>query len=194
MLLTAPLFVPECYADTALMLTLLRENPANQKQLRNFYVNHQHGIGNVGNLMQQRWKDHGQSRRVVGLVDLDKKFDEQPYLREFTRVVAGSLERRQHSFVLLQHHERLTQFLLVLNPAFEDWLDARAAECGTSRAACGLETDSKRFKRYCHQVDTLNDGSKLRHLLDAIATARPPAYTALAEFVSRVMDLERPLP
>lgn len=194
MMLTAPLFVPECYADTALMLTLLRENADNQKSLRDFYVNHQHGIGNVGNLMNERWEDYGQSRRIVGLVDLDKKFNEQPYLREFTRIVAGGNERGQHAFVLLQHHTRLTQFLIGLNPAFEDWLDARADESGTSRVAFRLETDSKRFKRYCHQADTLNRTSQLRCLLAEIARARPPAYAALADFVGRVMDLEKPLP
>lgn len=51
MQLPHPLFTPECYADTALMLTLLRENADNEKELAK-YVNHQHGIGNVGNLME----------------------------------------------------------------------------------------------------------------------------------------------
>jgi hypothetical protein len=40
---TPVLFVPECYADTAVTLTLLRENRANHKRLLNF-VSHGQGI------------------------------------------------------------------------------------------------------------------------------------------------------
>ncbi len=136
-----PLFIPECYADTALMLTLLRENADNEKELAK-YVNHQHGIGNVGSLMDAEYDPR---RRVVGLVDLDKKFHEQPYLAQF-ELRAGSLERKAGPHAVLQHPTRPTQYLLALNPAFETWLADRAAELGTTLVACGLPAETKAFK------------------------------------------------
>lgn len=188
MSLPHPLFVPECYADTALMLTLLRENAANEKELAR-YVNHQHGIGKVGGVMEAI-QDTG--RRVVGLVDLDKKFHEQPYLAQF-KLRAGSLERNADSHAVLQHPTRPTHYLLALNPAFETWLADRAAELGVTLADYGLPTDSKAFKTYS-RTEGLKRHGQLRQLLNTIATARHSAYAAPASFVAAIMHLDGPLP
>ncbi len=187
-----PLFVPECYADTALMLTLLRENAANEKRLESF-VNHQHGIGNVSKAMQQQWENFKLTRRVVGLVDLDEDFSKDPYLRQFTQVLGGSMVRKAHTHALLQHESNLTHYLIVLNPVFERWLEARANEIGTTMALCGLPTEPKVFKRYS-RTEGKKPGSQLRQLLNAIATARHPAYAAPASFVAAIMRLDGPLP
>ena len=106
-----PLFIPECYADTVLMLTLLRENAANERRLESF-INHQHGIGNVSDVMQKQWKKFELGRRVVGLVDLDKDFSKDPYLGQFTRILGGSMMRKAHTHALLQHASNLTHYLL----------------------------------------------------------------------------------
>ena len=187
-----PLFVPECYADTALMLTLLRENSANEAQLADFY-NHKHGIGNVDKLLEEQWKRFGPTRRVVGLVDLDKDFQKHLYLRQFTRLLGGSLERKAHSHALLQHPTNTTQYLLVLNPAFETWLAARASELGTTLAAWGIPTNPDAFKKYS-RVEGRKRHGQLRKLLAAIATARYPAYAEPASFIAAIMHLEGPLP
>ena len=182
-----PLFVPECYADTALMLTLLRENAANEKLLAR-YVNHQHGIGNVGGVMEAVQD----GRRVVGLVDLDKRFHEQPYLAQF-ELLAGSLDRKAGPHAILRHPARPTQYLLALNPAFEAWLAERATELGTTLAAYGLPTAPKAFKAYS-RVEGLKQHGQLRQLLAAIATARHPAYAEPASFIAAIMHLDGPLP
>jgi hypothetical protein len=187
-----PLFVPECYADTALMLTLLRENSANETALADI-VNHQHGIGNVDNALKEQWEMFGPARRVVGLVDLDKDFQKHFYLNQFTRLLAGSLQRGAHSHALLQHPVNTTHYLVVLNPAFEKWLAARAAELGTTLAACGLPSEPKAFKSYS-RMSGLKRSGQLRQLLNAIATARHPAYAAPASFIAAVMHLDGPLP
>lgn len=183
-----PLFIPECYADTALMLTLLRENDFNEKELAQ-YINHQHGIGNVGGVMRAI---PDTERRVVGLVDLDKKFHEQPYLAQF-ELRAGSLERTVGSYAVLQHPTRPTHYLLAIKPAFETWLADRAAEIGAAPAVYGLPTDSKAFKTYS-RTDGLKRHGKLRQLLNAIASAHHPAYAAPASFIAAIMRVEGPLP
>lgn len=187
-----PLFISECHADTALMLTLLRENTANEKQLKDF-VNHQHGIGNVSGIMQKQWEEYKFSRRIVGLVDLDEDFGKDPYLCQFTRVLGGSMERKAHSHALLQHASNLTHYLVVLNPVFERWLEARATEIGSTMALYGLPTKPNVFKRYSRTEGKKSD-SQLRKLLNAIATARHPAYAEPARFIAAIMYLDGPLP
>lgn len=189
---TPVLFVPECYADTAVTLTLLRENRASHKRLLNF-VSHGQGIKKVGNVMRLQPITLSNTRRVVGIVDLDKDFYEHPHLRGFTRMLGGSLVRRQHSHALLQHAEYPSQFLIAINPACEVWLLDRTAEIGKTAADFGLPNDLESFKNFCKTQEAERD-PRLRALLTAVATAYHPAYRALAEFVANIMDLSHPLP
>lgn len=189
---TPVLFVPECYADTALTLALLRENRASHKRLLNF-VSHGQGIKKVGNVMRLQPTAHGNTRRVVGIVDIDKDFYEHPHLRGFTRLLGGSLQRGQHSYALLQHVEFPSQFLIAINPACEVWLLERTLELGKTPADFGLPSDFKAFKDFC-KSPAAERAPQLRTLLAAVATAYHPAYRALAEFVADIMDLDHPLP
>ncbi|HEX8506566.1 MAG TPA: hypothetical protein VF630_14470 [Hymenobacter sp.] len=189
---TPVLFVPECFADTAVTLTLLRENRASQPRLRNF-VSHGQGISKVGNAIQKQPVAPGNTRRVVGIVDLDKDFYQHPHLRGFTRVLGGSLTRKEHPHALLQHVDFPSQFLIAINPACEVWLLERTAELGKAPADFGLPNDLEAFKDFCKSAEAERD-PRLRKLLAAVATAYHPAYRALAEFVADIMDLGRPLP
>ena len=80
-----PMFVPECWIDTALMRTLLHD--------RRLY-NHQHGISKVGGTMERQAGTFGAGRVVVGMVDRDKKFEENTYLRAFDTAPARAPRRR----------------------------------------------------------------------------------------------------
>lgn len=184
---THALFVPECHADTALMITLLRENAISEENPYRF-VSHGQGIGNVGRVMDD--PNLGSARRVIGMVDLDVKFYQQPYLGLFT-AFGGSMERKKHSYALLRHPTNPSQFLIVLNHACDAWLWQRAAEAGLSLANFDLPTDFTGFKKYCKKRAA---ELGLRPLLAAIAVARPTAYGVLADFVANALDLTRPMP
>ena len=189
---TPVLFVPECYADTAVALTLLRENRASQHRLLHF-VSHAQGIKKVGNVMRGQPTGLGNTRRVVGLVDLDADFHEHPHLKGFTRQLGGATERRKHAHVLLQHEVFRSQFIIALNPACETWVMARIAELGKSPADFGLPNDFEDFKNH-YKTPGVERDLRLRNLLAAVATAYHPAYRALAEFFANIMDLNHPLP
>lgn len=189
---TYALFVPECHADTALMLTLLRENAANRAPLRN-YVSHRQGIGKVGQAMERQPRDAGNARRVLGLVDYDARFAQQPYLAEFA-LWRGGLDRRRDTHAILRHPRHPSQWLIALLPACDQWLLSRAAEARLDPAAFGLPPRLPAFAAHCKTRGVDEPDTPLRRLLAAIATARPPAYAALAECVAQVMDLENPLP
>ena len=184
---THALFVPECHADTALMVTLLRENPISQDSPYDF-ISHGQGIGNVGRTMNNPNVDA--SRRVVGMVDLDVKFYQQPYLSQFI-LFEGSMERKSYSHALLRHPTQANQFLIVLNHACDSWVWQRAAEARISLAAFELPTEFTAFKKYCKKRHA---ELGLRPLLAAIAVVRPPAYGILADFVAQALNQAQPLP
>jgi len=189
---TYALFVPECHADTALMLTLLRENSENRERLRDF-ISHRQGIGSVGKNMECQPRDPKSPRRVLGLVDYDAKFYQQPYLAQF-ELHSGGLDRHRDTHAILRHPQYDTQFLIALMPACDQWILHRATESGLNPVDFRLPTTLKEFAAHCKTRDAEAATGSLRRLLAAIATARPPAYAALADFVSQVMDLEKPLP
>jgi hypothetical protein len=178
------LFVPECWADTALMLALLHD--------RDDFISHAQGIGKVGGVLRRQGADaSGQARRVVGLVDGDKKFAEQPYLSEFTEVVAGGWDKSQHPHCILRHPGRPAHHLIVLHPACDAWLLRAAQAIGLDLVALGLPTDLAAFKDFCKQ-DGVTENKALQTLLRALQRDRPPAYQELADFVSQVMNIAPP--
>jgi hypothetical protein len=174
------LFVPECWADTALMYSLL-VTPNNHN-----LVSHAQGIGNVGNILEDK-KGVRQGRRLVGLVDRDKKFHEQPYLAQFTRVVGGG-QGPTDTHCILQHPEHPEQHLIVLNPACDLWLLEAAQQAQLPLAEMGVPTELEPFKEFSKQ-NGVTKNPRMRELLWRIQQARPPMYRELADFVAGRMDL-----
>ncbi len=172
-----PLFVPECYVDTALMRALLFD--------RREYINHQHGIGNVGRLMKKQAEEYGGARRVIGMVDRDKKFDEQPYLDAFQPPARVRPEYATHH--VLTHPTHTSQLLIVLNPACDAWLFEAARAAGIDPAQYGLPAMLPAFIAFCKHRGVA-DIPELRALLTDIRRAYPPAYQKLAEAVARMVS------
>lgn len=170
-----PMFVPECWVDTALMRTLLFD--------RTLY-NHQHGIGNVGRTMKDQAKRFGPARVVVGMVDRDKKFDEQPYLKAFTS--PARVRPDQATYHVLIHPALPSQRLIVLNPACDVWIFQVAQAAGINPATYGLPETLHAFIDFCKQRG-VDDNTNLRAFLKAIRKASPPAYQELADAVNSML-------
>jgi hypothetical protein len=167
-----PMFVPECWVDTALMRTLLHD--------RRLY-NHQHGISKVGGTMERQAATFGPTRVVVGMVDRDKKFEENEYLRAFGPPARVRPEAATHH--LLTHPQQPTQCLIVLNPACDAWVFRAAQAAGLALADYDLPAALPDFIRFCKHR-SVTDIPELRALLEAIRRANPPAYKQLAEAVA----------
>ncbi|MBT9395126.1 hypothetical protein KLP40_18305 [Hymenobacter sp. NST-14] len=174
------LFVPECWADTALMHALL-VTPNNHN-----LISHAQGIGNVGRVLKDE-KGLRQGRRLVGMVDRDKKFAENPYLAEFTQIVAGSLDRTS-PHCILRHATRPDQHLIVLNPACDTWLFQAAQEASVSLIDLDIATTLPEFIDFCKQ-DGITNNPRMKELLWAIQQARPAIYRELADFIASIMDI-----
>ena len=181
-----PLFVPECHIDTALTRALVVYR-------RDFddFINHKHGASHVANEMKRQWELFGPDRPVVGIVDRDKRLEEIPYLAEFTLVVRGSLAVEAPHCVR-RHRERVSQHLIVLNPACDTWVWQAAAAASVLLPTHGLSADRWAFIDYCKAGNSENQ-PELKALLQAISRARPAVYAELADFVAQIMGSIRVL-
>jgi len=181
-----PLFIPECHVDTALTRALVVYR-------RDFddFINHKHGVSKVATEMERQWKLFGAERRIVGIVDRDKRLENIAYLAEFTEVGPRDLaSSTPHS--IRRHPRRASQYLIVLNPACDTWIWQAAAVAQVVLPAHGLPADRWEFIEYCKTANVENQ-PELKSLLLAISRVRPGVYAELADFVARVMDLTRPL-
>ena len=173
------LFVPECHVDTALTRYLLAD--------RLTFINHQHGISKVANVLRQQ-AESGKARFVVGMVDKDKKFADVKYLRPF----AGSSPIAARPgpdcrYSIHQHPERLTHYLIVMEPACDTWIFETAHAAGLELAHFGFPVTLPEFIEVMKDED-IEDKPQLIRLLRTIKQAQPAAYRELAEFVADVMD------
>ena len=173
------LFVPECHVDTALTRSLLSD--------RLTFINHQHGISKVANVLRQQ-AESGSVRFVVGMVDKDKKFADVQYLRPFagSRPVAARTGP-DCRYCIYQHPAQPNHYLIVMEPACDTWIFEAAQAAGLDLARFGLPTAIKDFIEVMKDEDA-EDNPGLIRLLWNIKQAQPPAYRELAQFVADVMD------
>lgn len=173
------LFVPECHVDTALTRTLLAD--------RLTFINHQHGISKVANVLRQQ-AESGKTRFVVGMVDKDKKFADVTYLRPFaTASPVAARSGPDCRYRIHQHPAQPSHYLIVLDPACDTWIFEAAHAAGLDLARFRLPTTLPAFIEVLKDEDA-EDNPQLIKLLRAIKQAQPAAYRELAEFVAEVMD------
>jgi hypothetical protein len=111
-----PLFIPEGHIDKALNRALLAYH-----QHSDALVNRKQGASGVAHAMKEQWKVFGLTRRVVGLIDNDKKIFIIPYLAEFTREVKR-FDAAEAAHSIRQHPARPSQYLIMLDPACDTWV------------------------------------------------------------------------
>lgn len=172
------LFVPECHVDTALTQVLLAG------RLR--FINHQHGISQVANTLRRQAESGRGPRFVVGMVDKDKKFADVKYLLQFSHEVQARTGP-DCRYRIYQHPQHPSHYLLVLDPACDQWIFEAAQAAGLDLTNFGLPPTLPGFIHFVKEEDAENNPS-LRGLLQAISQAQPTAYRELAVFVANVMD------
>ncbi|MEO8712882.1 MAG: hypothetical protein ABI405_12195 [Parafilimonas sp.] len=107
--MTALNIVPECYVDTKLA-EILSENKIK--------IYHQKGHGNVANKMQFGLKD----QFALGIIDEDTiKVRKAKYFTAFKVI-------KIENALILQKHNKLNHYLIIIKPAIEKWLLANAKE------------------------------------------------------------------
>lgn len=165
--------------STALTRTLLAN--------RLTFINHQHGISKVANVLRQQ-AEKGKARFVVGMVDKDKKFDAVSYLRPFASTPpVAARSGPDCRYAIHQHPAHPNHYLIVMEPACDTWIFEAAHAAGLALARFHLPTTLPAFIDVMKDEDA-EDNPHLIRLLQAIKQAQPAAYRELAEFVADVMD------
>ena len=187
---TQPLFLPEGHIDKALNRALI----AYHREFSTL-VNRKQGASGVANEMMLQWTRHGLTRRVVGMIDADKKIFNIAYLAEFKSGELRRFQFQEAAHIIFQHPTRTSQYLIMLDPACDTWVWQAAVGAGLALAVYPLPPNRADFVEYSKDGGKLigTDPRMLQLLLD-VKKANPALFADLARFVSQIMDLSRPMP
>lgn len=150
--------LPECFVDTNLIETLMRDG-----------CNHQKGCGTVTKVMQEKFDDEF----AVGIIDKDRK--EVAYLKEFDEVVnTGTL--------FLFKHKKKHHYIIQIYPAIEQFMLAAADSVGISLADFNLPTDLDILKKQSKST-TSKDDYRFKNLFRALHQLGAPAIVQLRDWI-----------
>lgn len=147
--------IPECYADTLLVEMLGFARP-----------NHQLGIGKVVGLFEKGLKN----RAAVGIIDDDKV---KPKDLDSFKIAAEShnikrLTKGKHS-------------ILVICPAFEDWVFENAAAVGIDPTEYGFHS-RKQFRKIC-KMQGVASNQGLKQLFNTLKQKQAPGFRYLKTWI-----------
>lgn len=138
--------IPECYADTNLITTLLQAE-----------VNHQKGCNQVVNTMQEKYAQDF----AVGIIDCDKRTP--VYLSEMKM-----LAKSQH--LQLYKHPLRPHYMITIRPAIEGFTLACAEELNINPTVYGVAPSLSGLKQQTKRVDS-NKDPQLRALFSALRSS-----------------------
>lgn len=154
--------LPECYADTVLVEMLGFTKPT-----------HKLGIGAVKNSLVKDFK----KGFAVGIIDNDKK---KP--NDF------------NEFKLVEEKEGVKKFIrgkhtiLVICPAFEDWIYRNAEDKGVDPVNYGFRT-RKYFRTMSKKVDA-SKNQDLKQFLNTLKQKEAPGFTQLKKWICEGAGIE----
>lgn len=139
--------IPECYADTNLITTLVEAG-----------VNHQKGCTRVAGTMKGKFED----RFAIGVIDHDKRtpgyLDEMDLLSEY-----GHLH--------LYKHPVRPHYLITIKPAIEDFVISCAKELDMNTKSFGVPSSMEGMKKVTKHVDS-NVNPQLTALFQALRMSK----------------------
>ncbi len=122
--------LPECYVDTK-VAEIITGIASSEK------YNHQHGCGQIANLLKNRLKDN----IALGIIDEDKnKGPVAKYFLEFEEI------KSENNLILKKHNKR-EQYLILICPEIEEWLLMNARSVNIDPSVSELPLHLKGFKQ-----------------------------------------------
>lgn len=153
--------LPECHADTLLIDLIGFKNP-----------NHQPSIGAVANTM----KDKMEKQLAIGVVDDDKRTPK--YFEKFEIVESkDGLIRKKHPDN--KHH------IIVLQPAFEDWIFNAADDLGIDPKKYGIS--NKKYFRKITKDQNVHKNDNVKQFLNAIKQKKGSPMNTLKKWIDEIL-------
>lgn len=151
-----PQILPECYADTLLV------------EMLGFEPQHKLGIGDVKNALSKNFKNSV----AVGIIDNDKK--KPTDFSEFKiDIEKTGIQRR--------HNADTKHTLLVISPAFEDWVFENAKKVEVDPAKYGFRT-RKYFRETCKSPN-VDDNQQVKQFLNTLKQKSAPGFVQLKTWI-----------
>jgi len=149
--------IPECYADTLLVEILGFKRPS-----------HQLGIGKVIGMFDKNFKN----KFAVGIIDDDKVKPKDLDSFEISEINCNikRLSKGKHS-------------ILIISPAFEDWIFENAQEAGVDPTVFGFQT-RKFFRETCKRQDA-DKNQKLKQFLNTLKQKQAPGFAQLKSWICK---------
>jgi hypothetical protein len=158
-----PQVIPECYADTLLV------------EMLGFEPQHKMGIGEVTNLLVQRFKNN----LAVCIIDNDKKKPTDFNDFEIEKIESGIHRYRKPGS---------KHILLVISPAFEDWFFENANAVKIDPAKYGFRT-RKYFKDACKNKNA-GENQQLKQFLNTLKQKKAPGFVQLKTWICESAGLD----
>ncbi len=157
--------VPECYVDTKIAEIV---GEAKRK------YNHQHGCGDVANILQRKLKD----KIALGIIDEDKHKGPTPkYFLEFNLIL-------EENNLILKRHKSRKQYLILICPEAEKWLlqDSIKVNINPSDAEYKLPDNFKEFIRISKEKD-IDKNEGFKKFIKALIREQAPSITTLKKWI-----------
>lgn len=149
--------IPECWADTLLVKILGFDR-----------ANHQGGIGRVLKTFEEKFKN----RQSVGIIDDDK---EKP--KDLDQFIFS--EEREKIRKLVKPNTSHT--VLIVSPAFEDWVFKNAEAVQVDPATYGFRT-RKYFRDVCKSA-AVNNNQQVKQFLNTLKQKNAPGFAQLKTWI-----------
>jgi hypothetical protein len=152
--------VPECYVDTK-VAEIVGKNQ----------YNHQHGRGNVANLLKNKLKD----KPALGIIDEDKNKGPLPkYFWEFKTI-------KEENSLLLKKNER-NHFLIIFCPEIENWLLNNANIVKINPDNFDLSGDLNEFKQIT-KAPNIDTNLDFYRFIKELIKSKAPGFITLQKWI-----------
>lgn len=156
--------IPECFADTKVAEIVGRA-------LRKY--NHQHGCGNVANLMKTKFKD----RVALGIIDEDK--DKGPQSKYFLNFEILTTKDN----LMLKRHSGRMHYLIVVQPEIEEWLLGNAEVADINPKDYDLPFGLKGLKQITKNQN-IDKNNEFYRFIKELIQRNSPGLRTLGEWIS----------
>ena len=156
--------LPECYVDTKVAEIITRSSEK---------YNHQHGCGQIANLLKKRLKDSV----ALGIIDEDKnKGPIANYFLEFDEI------KYENSLIFKKHRER-RQYLILVCPEIERWLLMNANSVHLNPPDFNLPTDLRGFKQIT-KTQNIDSNLDFYQFIKELINKNAPGIVTLINWIS----------
>ncbi len=152
--------IPECWADRLLVQTLGYEPE-----------NHQHSIGQVNNVMKNKFEN----KFAIGIIDNDKRKPSD--FEKFKKI-----DEKSHLMLKKGSGKRQRHYLIMISPAIESWLES----VGNSVKVPKPYKDDRIYRKQMKSME-VGKNKQITAYFNTINQKNPAAFKTIKTWISSIL-------